>query len=108
MDRHADAHENVQKRQKINFEWLESSGDWLRCARNHAFYAENGKWEVENVGVSPDYEVEFDPKQVQQGHDPQLEKAVEVVLDLLQKNPLPQYKKPPYPNYQQPTSSKQQ
>ena len=68
-----------------------------------AFYAENGKWEVENVGVSPDYEVEFDPKQVQQGHDPQLEKAVEVVLELLQKNPLPQYKKPAYPNYQQNT-----
>lgn len=68
-----------------------------------AFYAENGKWEVENVGVSPDYEVEFDPKQVQQGHDPQLEKAVEVVLDLLQKKPVPKYEKPPYPNYQQST-----
>jgi len=36
---------------------------------------------------------------VRQGHDPQLEKAVEVVMDLLKKNPLPEYKKPAYPNY---------
>jgi len=30
-----------------------------------------------------------------------LEKAVSVVLDLLNKNPLPRYQKPPYPNYHQ-------
>jgi tricorn protease len=45
--------------------------------------------------------VEFDPKLVQAGHDPQLEKAVEVVMDKLKKNPLPQYKRPPYPDYHQ-------
>ena len=32
--------------------------------------------------------------------DPQLEKAVEVCLDLLAKNPPPQHKKPAYPDYQ--------
>lgn len=66
-----------------------------------AIYGLNGEWEVENVGISPDVEVEFDPKLVMQGHDPQLEKAVEVVMDMLQKNPLPQYKRPAYPNYHQ-------
>jgi len=43
--------------------------------------------------------VELDPKLVREGHDPQLEKAVEVVLNLLKQNPLPVHKKPAYPNY---------
>jgi tricorn protease len=66
-----------------------------------AIYGLNGEWEVENVGIAPDIDVEFDPKQVREGHDPQLEKAVEVVMDMLQKNPLPKYKRPAYPNYKQ-------
>lgn len=36
---------------------------------------------------------------VRAGHDPQLEKAVEVVLAELKKHPLPVYKRPRYPNY---------
>ena len=64
-----------------------------------AIYGLKGQWEVENHGISPDIEVELDPKLVREGHDPQLERAVEVVLDLLKKNPLPAYPKPPYPNY---------
>jgi tricorn protease len=49
--------------------------------------------------VAPDVEVELDPKAVRQGHDPQLEKAVEVVLSELAKNPIPTHHKPAYPNY---------
>ncbi len=67
---------------------------------NLAFYTLDGKWDVENHGVPPDYDVEMDPKAVREGHDPQLEKAVEVVTELLKKNPTPTYKRPPYPNYQ--------
>jgi hypothetical protein len=38
---------------------------------------------------------------VRAGHDPQLEKAVEVVMELLKKNPPPlPPQHPPYPNYQ--------
>ncbi|MBI1789006.1 MAG: PD40 domain-containing protein [Acidobacteria bacterium] len=59
----------------------------------------NGQWEVENQGIAPDIEVELDPKAVRQGHDPQLEKAVQVVLEELEKNPPLQPKHPPYPNY---------
>jgi tricorn protease len=67
---------------------------------NLAFYTPNGTWEVENHGVPPDVDVEYDPKSVREGHDPQLEKAVAVVLDLLQKNPPPPPPHhPPYPNY---------
>jgi len=64
-----------------------------------AIYGTKGQWEVENHGIAPDVEVELDPKLVREGHDPQLERAVEVVLDLLKKNPLPSYPKPPYPDY---------
>jgi tricorn protease len=60
---------------------------------------DNGQWDVENRGVAPDFEVEMDPAQVRQGHDPQLEKAVQVVMEALAKNPPPQLKHPPYPNY---------
>jgi tricorn protease len=65
-----------------------------------AFWNPNGTWDVENHGVNPDIEVENDPESVRAGHDLQLEKAVAVVLEELQKNPLPQHKKPAYPNYQ--------
>jgi tricorn protease len=67
---------------------------------NLAFYNPTGAWDVENHGVPPDFEVEYDPKAVRQGHDPQLEKAVEVIMDLLRKNPPPPPPRhPPYPNY---------
>jgi tricorn protease len=59
----------------------------------------NGQWEVENHGIDPDIEVEFDPEQVRAGHDPQLEKAVQVVMAELQKHPVAQPKRPAYPNY---------
>jgi tricorn protease len=68
---------------------------------NLAFYNPDGTWDVENHGVPPDIEVEYDPKAVRAGHDPQLEKAVEVVMELLRRNPLPPAAHhPPYPNYQ--------
>jgi tricorn protease len=59
----------------------------------------NGRWDVENRGVSPDVEVEFDPQLVRQGKDPQLEKAVAVALELLEKNPTHEPKRPAFPNY---------
>jgi tricorn protease len=68
-------------------------------APNRAFYNRNGEWDVENHGVQPDYEVELTPKDWAEGRDPQLEKAVELVLDSLKKNPLPVAKRPAYPNY---------
>ncbi len=64
-----------------------------------AFFNLNGAWDVENHGVQPDVEVEIDPFLWRQGHDPQLEKAVEVVMENLKSHPLPKYKKPAYPDY---------
>ena len=51
-----------------------------------AIFTEEG-WVVENVGVPPDMEVERDPGEVAAGKDPQLDRAIEVVLEALAKNP---------------------
>jgi len=59
----------------------------------------SGEWEVENIGVAPDIEVELDPALVRQGRDPQLEKAIEAVLEELKKNPPPKLRRPAFPNY---------
>lgn len=68
-------------------------------APNLAFYNTEREWEVENHGVAPDIEVEQDPALVRKGQDPQLERAVQVLLEELKKNPPPRHEKPPYPNY---------
>jgi tricorn protease len=65
-------------------------------APNLAFWTDEG-FGVENVGVPPDIEVEQLPKDVIAGKDPQLEKAIEVVLKELEKNPPKAAKRPPYP-----------
>ena len=64
-----------------------------------AIYGLHGEWEVENHGIAPDIEVENDPASVAAGHDRQLEKAVEVTLEALKKNPVTIPDHPPYPNY---------
>jgi tricorn protease len=63
-----------------------------------AIYSPDGQWEVENEGVPPDIEIEMLPKLVIAGGDPQLEKAVEVVLEELECNPVKRISQPPYPN----------
>jgi tricorn protease len=45
------------------------------------FYDVNGEWAVEGVGISPDIAVEQTPKDVIEGRDPQLERAVKEALD---------------------------
>ena len=62
-----------------------------------AFWNPEGKWDVENIGVYPDIEVEMTPAEVIAGRDPQLEKAVEVVLEAIKKQPFKKPPRPPYP-----------
>ena len=57
-------------------------------AATFRFMDKDGNWAVENEGVSPDIEVIDTPHLVAQGRDPSLEKAVEVLLAELQKNPV--------------------
>jgi tricorn protease len=72
---------------------------------SRGFYTPKGEWEVENHGVAPDIEVELDPHAVREGHDPQLEKTVQILLAELEKHPIPARKKPPYPSYSNPKNA---
>lgn len=47
------------------------------------FYNSEGEWAVEGVGISPDIAIEQTPKEVIEGRDPQLERAVWEALKLL-------------------------
>jgi tricorn protease len=59
-----------------------------------AFYDLGGKWAVENEGVAPDIEVDYTPSEVLKGHDPQLERAVQEAMKLLEKNPVRRVPRP--------------
>jgi tricorn protease len=59
-----------------------------------AFYDLAGKWSVENEGVPPDIEVEYTPADVLKGRDPQLERAVQEAMKLLEKNPVRRVPRP--------------
>ena len=65
-------------------------------APNLAIWTEDG-WVVENEGVPPDIEVEQWPADVIAGKDPQLEKAIEIVLAELAKHPPKTLQRPKYP-----------
>jgi tricorn protease len=67
-------------------------------APNLAFYDPDKGWAVENEGVAPDVEIEMTPADVIAGRDPQLERAIAIVMDGLKKNPPAVAKRPAYPN----------
>ena len=55
-----------------------------------------GEWIAENTGVDPDIEIDNRPDLLNQGRDPQLEKAIEVLLKDLEKRK-PVRKRPDFP-----------
>ncbi|MFC2114159.1 PDZ domain-containing protein [Bacteroidota bacterium] len=59
-------------------------------------YDENG-WIIEGYGVEPDIYVDNDPAKEYAGVDEQLQKAIEVILDELKKNPQEIPDIPPFP-----------
>ena len=50
-------------------------------------FFDEGMWEVENEGVRPDIEVIDRPELIMRGIDPSLDKAIEVLLEDLERNP---------------------
>ena len=66
-------------------------------APNLAIWTAEEGWVVENEGVPPDIEVEQTPADVIAGRDPQLEKAIEVVMAELKKTPASKTTRPAYP-----------
>jgi tricorn protease len=71
-------------------------GGALTAPDNAVFDPINNAWIAENEGVPPDIEVLLDAKSVAAGHDPQLERAVQEVLEMLEANPAPTVKPPPF------------
>ena len=64
-----------------------------------AIFGTEGEWEMENVGMAPDFEVEFDPALWRQGRDPQLEATVAYLMEELRKYPPKEMKVPDAPDY---------
>jgi len=64
---------------------------------NNAFYGREGKWLVENHGADPDVLIDNDPASVMAGRDAQLEKAIQVILENIKKNPFKFPTTPAYP-----------
>ncbi len=67
-----------------------------------SLYSNDSQWLIENHGVQPDIVVDNTPDQVMSGHDPQLEKAIELVMKQVEANPKKLPPRPPdlpaYPN----------
>ena len=61
------------------------------------FFDRDGKWAVENEGITPDIDVENWPKDVIAGKDPQLERAVQEAMRLLKEHPVERLTKEPPP-----------
>lgn len=73
-------------------------------APDFALWSPEEGWVIENVGVPPDIEVDLWPADAAAGRDPQLEKAIEIILEGLEKNPPARPQRPPYPvRVQQPS-----
>ncbi|UTW54599.1 S41 family peptidase [Kordiimonas sp. SCSIO 12610] len=68
-------------------------------APDFAIFGNEGEWEIENYGTTPDVEIEWDPELWRQGRDPQLEATVEYLLDEIRKNPVKEPKTPKFPDY---------
>jgi tricorn protease len=64
---------------------------------NFRIFDTDGRWVVENVGVTPDIEVIDLPEAIIAGGDPTLERAVEVLLEMLDATPAkrPEPPRPP-------------
>jgi tricorn protease len=60
-----------------------------------ALYGLDSQWLIENRGVTPDIVVDNTPDQVMAGHDPQLEKAIELIMKEMQEHPKQLPPRPP-------------
>jgi tricorn protease len=71
-------------------------GGALTAPDNAVFDPINNKWVAENEGVAPDIAVRQDAVSLSKGEDPQLERAVKEVLDMLKTQGTKKVVPPPY------------
>ncbi len=72
-------------------------GGALTAPDNAVFDPINNEWVAENKGVAPDIPVRQDAKALEAGRDPQLERAVQEVLRLIEQQGSRSVKYPEYP-----------
>lgn len=73
--------------------WVLADGGRVNVPNYGMFSPEKG-WVIEGHGVDPDIEVLSDPNAWARGKDPQLDKAIDVLLDDISKHP---FKRPVFP-----------
>lgn len=80
----------------INGQYSLSDGTVTTQPEYSCWFSDVG-WGVENYGTDPDFDVEILPQDYVANRDPQLDKAIEILLETLQKNPveLPQLPQSP-------------
>lgn len=62
---------------------------------NYGMWTPDGKWAIEGLGVAPDIDVPSDPNAFVKGIDPQIDKAIEYLLDAIKRNPTKPLVEPP-------------
>ena len=67
-------------------------------APTFAFFEKDGTWGIEGHGVEPDIEVIDDPAVMVGGKDPQLDAAIDHMLDEIRRDPYKPPKRPKYPD----------
>lgn len=77
-----------------HYAFIDGSG--MTAPDNAVFDPIEKEWIGENVGIAPDIAVRQDAKSVEAGGDPQLEKAVQVLLEQLKSIPVQDMSPPPY------------
>jgi tricorn protease len=82
--------------------WLTSSNvlvdRGIATAAEFGVYGPEGEWLIEGWGVEPDIELDNLPHATFNGHDAQLEAAIEHLKQRLAEEPLPDYPTPEYPD----------
>ena len=66
-------------------------------APDYRVYTTEGKWVIENEGVTPDITVDLDPAEMAKGYDAQLMKAVDYLMKKIAEEPRPAPARPPFP-----------
>ena len=62
------------------------------------FYEKDGTWGVEGHGVDPDIEVIDDPARITNGGDPQLDTAIGLMLEEIERHPYTAPQRPADPD----------
>ena len=62
-----------------------------------AWWDPKGGWSIENEGVKPDIEIDLTPGDIAAGRDPQLDRAIDYLLQKLKEQPMDLPKPPPWP-----------